>query len=120
MSDYTVNPKFITKSDAYIVDEIKKVLIEKGSFFGLGQSKEYKVVSITASFFKYKGENKTAQNPEAISFESIMATLPLLKSQSRFNVNSNTLKLKMSRDVYRQRTALFAILVAANIIIVKE
>ncbi|MCD4695963.1 MAG: hypothetical protein K8S16_06955 [Bacteroidales bacterium] len=117
MSNFTVNPKYITKTNDQIIEIIKEKLKDKKSIASTGQEKEYKIKSVSSTFIKYTGENRNSEKLENISFDNIKISLTILKKLKEFNTNSSTLKEEIPSAIYRKRSTLFAILLATNIII---
>jgi hypothetical protein len=117
MSNFTINPKYITKTDDRIIEVIKEKLGYKKSIKGTGQGKEYKIKNITSTSIKYSGEDRSGGGIEEISIKSIKESINKLKSLQSFNTNS--VKGIIPNDIYRKRTPLFAMLFAAEIIIKK-
>ena len=117
MSNFTFNPKFITKSDDIIVETIISKLKELGSFNGIGIEKTYLVKYIGPSTIRYVGKERSKGKAEEILFDDVKHTFRSLKSLSVFNTNTEILKEKFPSVMFRMRSQLFAILLEAGIII---
>jgi hypothetical protein len=117
MSDFTFNPKFITKSDDLVIELIKNGLKERDSFEGIGLEKTYIIKYVGSSSVKYIGKERNTTKPEEISFDDIKSTFRTLKSLSVFNTSTEILKEKIPGSLYRLRTPFFAILLETQIII---
>lgn len=75
MSRFTVNPKYITKTDDQIIEAIKEKIKDKKTISSTGQGKEYKIKSVTSSFIKYSGEDRSGGDTEEISIKSIKESI---------------------------------------------
>ena len=117
MSDFTFNPKFITKPDDFIVETIVSKLKELGGFNGIGIEKTYSVKYIGSSTIRYVGTERSKGKAEEILFDDVKHTFRTLKSLSVFNTNTEILKEKFPSVMFRMRSQLFAILLEAGIII---
>lgn len=117
MSDFTFNPKFITKSDDRVIESFRSDLKEMTSFEGIGLEKTYIIKYVGSSSVKYIGKNRNTTKPEEISFDDIKSTFRTLKTLSTFNTTTEILKEKIPGNLYRLRTPLFAILLETKIII---
>lgn len=122
MSDFTFNPRYITKSDKQIVEVIKENIKGLENFKGVGQEKVFTIKFVGSSLIKYiiEDTSKSKGKPEELSFDEIMQTFRTLKSLSVFNTNTIILKERMPSNVYRQRIPLFGILLTTEIIKVVE
>ena len=119
MSNFTINPKYITKTDDKIIEVIRKEINPGESIYSIKERKEYKIDRITSTYIKYTGKDRNKGKPEDISFENIKILLTTLKILKEFNTNSSILKEEIPRAIYKKRSPLFAILFAAEIIIKK-
>ena len=116
MSDFTVNPRYITKSDDFLIETIRNSMKELGSFAGIGLEKLYNIKFVGTESIKYVGNERSKGKVEELLFSDIKNTLRTLKSLSVFNTNTEIIKEKFTTSVFRQRANLFAILLATEII----
>ncbi len=117
MSNFTFNPKFITKSDDIIIESIINNIKILDSFSGIGLEKTYIIKYVGSSTIRYIGKEKSKGKAEEISFDDVKNTFRTLKSLSVFNTNTEILKEKFPSVMYRMRSQLFAILLETGIII---
>ncbi len=117
MSDYTFNPKYITKDDDTVVNLIVSKIKALGSFSGIGLEKTYLVKYIGSSTIRYVGKERSKGKPEEMSFDDIRNTFRILRTLSVFNTNTEILKEKFPSPMYRLRAQLFAILLETGVII---
>jgi len=117
MSNFTFNPKYITKTDDSIAEAIIIRLKELGSFTGLGIEKTYLIKYIGPSTIRFTGKERSKGKTEEFSFDDVKSTFRTLKSLSVFNINSEVLKDKFPATMFKMRTQLFSILLEARIIV---
>jgi len=117
MSNYTFNPKYITKSDDSIAEAIVNNLKELDSFNGIGIEKTYDIKYVGSATIRYIGRERSKGKAEEMLFDDIKTTFRTLKSLSVFNTNTEILKEKFPSVMYRMRSQLFAILLETGIIV---
>jgi hypothetical protein len=117
MSNFTFNPKYITKSDDNITESIITNIKGLDSFSGIGLEKTYIIKYVGSSTIRYIGKEKSKGKAEEISFDDVRNTLRTLKTLSVFNTNTEILKEKFPSVMFRLRSQLFAILLETGIII---
>jgi len=120
MSDFTFNPKYITKSDNQIIEVIYGGMKGLENFKGVGQEKVFTIKFVGSSLIKYIPEEKSKGKQEELSFDEIKQTFRTLKSLSVFNTNTIMLKERFTTSLFRQKIALFGILLTTEIIKVVE
>jgi hypothetical protein len=117
MSNYTFNPKYITKSDDIITESIINNLKGLESFNGIGIEKTYLIKYVGSSSIRYIGKERSKGKAEEMLFDNVKNTFRTLKSLSVFNTNTEILKEKFPSVMYRMRSQLFAILLETGIIV---
>lgn len=122
MSDFTFNPRYITKSDKQIIEVMRESIKGLENFKGVGQEKVFTIKFVGSSLVKYIIEDKTKSKakPEELSFDEIMQTFRTLKSLSVFNTNTIILKERFPSNVFKQKIPLFGMLLTTEIILVVE
>jgi len=120
MSDFTFNPRYITKSDDFIIEALRTGLAEKGSFEGIGLEKQFNIKFIGSEAIKYVGVTRGKGKVEELAFIDIKNSLRTLRSLSKFSTGTEILKEKFTTSLFRQRANLFAVLLATEIIIPVE
>jgi len=120
MSDFTFNPRFITKPDDFIIEAMRTSLTTMSSFEGIGLEKQFNIKFVGSESIKYVGVTRGKGKVEELAFIDIKNILRTLRSLSKFNTGTDILKEKFTTSLYRQRANLFAILLATEIIITVE
>jgi hypothetical protein len=120
MSDFTFNPRYITKPDDFVIEALRSNLAGKGSFEGIGLEKQFNIKFIGSESIKYVGATRGKGKVEELTFIDIKNNLRTLRSLSKFNTGTEILKEKFTTSLFRQRANLFAVLLATEIIIPVE
>ncbi len=120
MSDFTFNPRYITKPDDFVIETLRSNLAGKGSFEGIGLEKQFNIKFVGSESIKYVGATRGKGKVEELTFIDIKNNLRTLRSLSKFNTGTEILKEKFTTSLFRQRANLFAVLLATEIIIPVE
>jgi len=102
MSNFTLNPKYITKKDAQIIELIKNKIKDFKSIASTGHGKKYIINYVSATSIKYTGMDRNEGEKEDISFDDIKTSIAILKMLQSFNTNSSILKEKIPRAIYKK------------------
>ena len=120
MSNFTFNPRYITKPDDFVIETLRSNLAGKGSFEGIGLEKQFNIKFVGSESIKYVGATRGKGKVEELTFIDIKNNLRTLRSLSKFNTGTEILKEKFTTSLFRQRANLFAVLLATEIIIPVE
>jgi len=115
MSNYKINLKFDDESNEQIVNFIKAEIRKNTEIKSITGIK-YEITSVDTFHIEYIGENRNNGNTETISYENIKSVIKILKELKYFNTGNKILKSEIPNNIYKKRSPLFAILLAANII----
>jgi len=116
MSNFTFNPKYITKSDDVIIESLVNNIKTLDSFSGIGIEKTYLIKYVGSSTIRFVGKERSKGKAEEISFDDVKTTFRTLKTLSVFNTNTEILKEKFPSVMYRMRSILFAMLLETGVI----
>ena len=118
MGNYTLNPRYITKSADTIIEVIKTKLTEDGFFVtSTGKGKKYTVKRISATGIFYVTAERKQDKSDVMDVEELKSAIEEMKKLPKFTTDAILLKERLSTNLYRKRTPLFGLLTYTAILL---